>query len=372
VTKNNQLTKTVNWKLWIGLLLSALFLYLAFRKVDFDQMWNALKKANYWYLPPAILVLFFSHYLRALRWRYLLDPIRRLDTGSLFLSLIIGYGANTVTPAHLGEVLRAYVLSKKREISMSSVFATVVVERIIDVFTLLLLMCLVIFIHPFPGWVLKSGYIMFAGTLGLFLLLVFLKKSDSKGQALLRILLKPLPERYEARMKGMIERFLSGVVRLRRWHDYVAVTILSAPIWVCYALGFYFGLRAFDFISTYQLAWYVSLVLLVITTISVVVPSSPGYVGTFHFLCRVSLAMFGVPASSAFSFAIVVHAVMFLPVLALAILFASYEGIRIYKPDVGPTEELEPQTRPPRPSASPAWLEGRPESKPPRDPPASA
>jgi uncharacterized protein (TIRG00374 family) len=333
VKKNKNSAKSANWKLWIGLLISALFLYLAFRKVDLGQMGNALKKAHYWYLPPAILILFFSHYLRALRWRYLLDPVKHLDISSLFSSLIIGYGANTVTPAHLGEFLRAYVLSKKREISMGSSFATIVIERIIDVFTLLLLMCVVIFIHPFPDWVGKSGYIMFAGTLGLFLVLVFLKKSDSKGQALLRILLKPLPARYDARVKGMIERFLSGVVLLKRWHDYITVTLLSAAIWVCYALGFYFGLEAFDFIKTYHLAWYVSLVLLVITTISVVVPSSPGYVGTFHFLCQVSLAMFGVPASSALSFAIVVHAVMFLPVLALAILFASYEGIRIYRPD---------------------------------------
>jgi uncharacterized protein (TIRG00374 family) len=334
VNKNKKRAKTANWKLWIGLLISALFLYLAFRRVDFGQMWEALKKANYWYLAPAILILFLSHYLRALRWRYLLDPIKRLDTNSLFLSLMIGYGANAVTPAHLGELLRAYVLSKKREISMGSTFATIVIERIIDVFTLLLLMCLVIFIHPFPDWVVKSGYIMFVATLGLFLLLIFLKTSNWKREAFIGLLLKPLPERYEHRIKGMIERFLSGIVPLKRWHDYVTVTILSVVIWACYGLAFYFGLEAFDFIKTYHLAWYASLVLLVITTISVVVPSSPGYVGTFHFLCQVSLAMFGVPASSALSYAVVVHAVMFLPVLALAILFASYEGIRIYKPDV--------------------------------------
>jgi hypothetical protein len=227
---------------------------------------------------------------------------------------------------------------------MSSTLATIVIERIIDVFTLLLLMCLVIFIHPFPDWVVKSGYIMFAVTLGLFLLLVFLKRSGSKAESLLHILFKPLPERYEPRIKGMIGRFLSGVVPLRRWHDYVTVTVLSAAIWACYGLGFYIGLEAFDFIKTYHLAWYTSLVLLVIATISVAVPSSPGYVGTFHFLCQISLAMFGVPASPALSFAVAIHAVNLVPVLVLAILLASYEGIRIFEPDVEATEELKPQT----------------------------
>jgi len=201
VKKNNKWTKTANWKLWIGLLISALFLYLAFRRVDFGLMWDALKKANYWYLPPTIFILFFSHYLRVLRWRYLLDPIRRLDISSLFSSLIIGYGANTVTPAHL------------------------------------LLMCLVIFVHPFPDWVVKSGYVMFAATLGLFLLLIFLKRSSSTAEAFLRVLLKPLPERYENTIKGMTDRFLSGIVPLKRWHDYVTVTILSAAIWACYGLA---------------------------------------------------------------------------------------------------------------------------------------
>jgi hypothetical protein len=142
----------------------------------------------------------------------------------------------------------------------------------------------------------------------------------------------------------MIGRFLSGVVPLRRWHDYVTVTILSAAIWACYGLGFYIGLEAFDFIKTYHLAWYTSLVLLVIATISVAVPSSPGYVGTFHFLCQISLAMFGVPASPALSFAVAIHAVNLVPVLVLAILLASYEGIRIFEPDVEATGKLKPQT----------------------------
>ena len=98
--------------------MSALFLYLALKDVNFGQMWNSLKNANYWYLLPATLIVFFSHFLRAFRWRYLLDPVKRVDTPRLFSALMIGYGANTVMPAHLGEFLRAYVLSKKHEIPM--------------------------------------------------------------------------------------------------------------------------------------------------------------------------------------------------------------------------------------------------------------
>lgn len=328
------MTKSLNWKLWLGLLVGALFLYLAFRDVDFGQMWISLKEAHYWYLIPAILILFFSHFLRAIRWRYLLDPIRRLDTSSLFSSLIIGYGANTITPAHLGEFLRAYVLSRKREISMGSVFATIVMERIIDVFSLVVLMFLAVLIHPFPEWVVKSGYIMFSATLALFFFLILLKRSSLQSDTLFRIILKPIPGRMKPKVKGSIERFLLGILPLKRWDDYIKVSILSVCIWACYGFVFYICFYVFDFVGIFHLPWYAGLILLVITTISVVVPSSPGYVGPYHYLCQVSLAMFSVPESPAISYAVVVHAVNILPVLGLAFLLAAHEGLQIYRPDI--------------------------------------
>jgi uncharacterized protein (TIRG00374 family) len=328
------LTKSSNWKLWAGLLVGALFLYLAFKEVDFGQMWDSLKTANYWYLLPAILIVFFSHFLRAFRWRYLLDPVKRVNTPSLFSALIIGYGANVAVPAHLGEFLRAYVLSQKCKIPMGSVFATIVMERIIDVFSLLILMFVAVLIHPFPGWVVKSGCIMFAIALGLFVLLVFFKKSPKRADTLLHRLLKPVPERFESRIKGSTERFFSGILPLKRRSDYVVVVSLSICIWICYGFVFHVCFQAFDFIDSFGLPWYAGLILLVITTISVVVPSSPGYVGPYHYLCQVSLAMFAVPESPALSYAAVVHGVNFLPVLGLALLLGSYEGLRIYSPNI--------------------------------------
>lgn len=294
-------------------------------------MWHSFNTANYWYILPAVGVLFFSHFLRAVRWRYLLDPINHLGTNSLFSSLMIGYMANVLMPAHLGEFVRAYVLSKKREISMSATFATIVVERIIDVFSLVALMVLAILIHPFPRWVVRSGYIIFATSLGLLLLFIVFKKLTLSTHSFLRFILKPLPHRFRHKMETGIERFFFGVVPLERWHDYLTVGILSVIIWACYALVFYFCLYAFDFVGPYDLSWSVSLVLLAITTVSVVVPSSPGYVGTYHYLCQISLALFGVPAGAALSYATVVHGINILPVFGVGLVFAHFEGVSIYK-----------------------------------------
>jgi uncharacterized protein (TIRG00374 family) len=318
-------------RLIFGCLIGAAFLYLALRQVDFGQMWKAFKEANYWYVLLVVGVIFFSHYLRSLRWRYLLDPIIRLDMPSLFSSLVIGYMANVITPAHLGEVLRAYVLGKKRGVSASSAFATIVVERILDVFTLLGLMVTAILLYPFPGWVKSSGYIMLAGTLALFLFLILLKTSYSRMKPLLDLLIRPLPSRLQGRSKELLERFMAGIVPLKSRLDYVIVTILSVLIWLCYGLVIQLCLLAFDFFSIYHLPWLVSLIVLVITTIGIVVPSSPGYVGTYHYLCQISLAMFGVPASPALSFATAIHAINFVPVLIAGLIFAYYEGVQISK-----------------------------------------
>ena len=318
-------------KLVIGLLISALFLYLAFHKVDFGEMLQAFKTANYWFLIPAVPIIFLSHFLRALRWRYLLDPIRHLDVGSLFSSLIIGYAANTFMPAHLGEFLRAYVLGKKRQIPMSLVFATIVVERIIDVFSLLFLTLLALFVYPFPDWVINSAYIMLAGSVFLLIGLIFLKKANLSTMRFAGIILTPFPDVFVEKIKLMLEKFSKGILPLMRWHDYITVSMLSLIIWLCYGLVFYLCLNAFDFVDPYNLEWSASLILLVITTIAVVVPSSPGYVGTYHYLCQITLALFGVPAGPALSFAAVVHGLNFLPVLGVGLFLAQHEGMTILK-----------------------------------------
>jgi uncharacterized protein (TIRG00374 family) len=325
-------------KISIGILIGLICLYLALRRIDFDQMLEAFQTIHYGFLIPAVLVVLFSHLLRSLRWRFLLDPVKRVDTGSLFSSLMIGYTANAFIPAHLGEFLRAYVLSRKREISMSSVFATIVTERLIDVFSLLALFLLAIFMYPFPDWINKSGYIMLAASIGLFVFLILLKVATSKMMRILYFVLKSLPDKFEGKIESTIENFIAGLVPLRKVLDYIFVVILSVSIWCCYGIVFHLTLLSFDFINTFGLNWTASLILLVITTIAVVVPSSPGYVGTYHYLCQVSLAMFQIPAGPALSFGAVVHAVNLLPVVTLGLIFAQIEGAKIFQTSIKPSK----------------------------------
>jgi len=188
-------------------------------------------------------------------------------------------------------------------------------------------MVLVILVHPFPEWVVQGGLIMLIGSMSLLVTLIILKFSETKTSSLLRNLIKPLPEKVGNKIHSLLLNFLSGLMPLKSFWHYFHVAILSVAIWFCYALVYYFCLQAFNLEEIYNLAWYVGLVVLVFTTISVVVPTSPGYVGTYHYLCQLSLGLFSVSASPAMSFAVMIHGINILPVFVLGLILLSFEGL---------------------------------------------
>ncbi|HSQ35971.1 MAG TPA: lysylphosphatidylglycerol synthase transmembrane domain-containing protein [Candidatus Binatia bacterium] len=318
-----------NWKLIVGAALSLLFIFLAFRRVDFSQMGHAFAGADYRFLLPILAVIFFSLILRAWRWQLLLAPIRPVPLPGLFDSLAVGYMANTFLPAHLGEVLRATYARKKSGIAASIIFATIVIERLLDIFALLILMGLALAVFPFPGWVQQSGLIMLALVAVLFVLLLLMKKYRERTLALCSRLGTFLPAKAACKINELLGQFLNGIVPLKRGGHYVLVAVLSLMIWTCYAVTFQLLFHAFAFVRLYHLPWTAALVALVITTISVVVPSSPGYVGSYHFLCQLALGLFAIPKGPALSYAFVLHGINIFPVFFLGLYVLSRDKISL-------------------------------------------
>jgi len=317
------------WKTIAGAAVSLIFIYLATRKVDVSEAWRALRQADYLYLLPVLAAVLLGLFLRSWRWRYLLAPVARAENRDLFAALSIGYMANTVMPAHLGEFVRAWHCARKTGAAPSSIFATIVVERLIDVVSLLLLLALALLVFPFPIWVRHSGAVMLALVAALSVLLLLLKKFKQASLAACERLLRFLPGPSAARVRGLLEGFICGVSPLRRRGHYAAVAALSLLIWASYALTYQLLFHAFGFVSRYRLPWSAALVAMVITTISVVVPSSPGYIGTFHYLCQVALGLFLIPKGPALSYAFVLHALSVLPVFFLGLFFLAREKISL-------------------------------------------
>ena len=321
-SKNSNLLKLV-----VGIAISGLFLYLAFGKIDFNQMKESFQQANYWLLIPAALMTFIAHWIRAYRWQFFLKSIKKVPVKRLFSATLIGYMGNTILPAHLGELFRANVIGNNEKISTSSTLATLVIERIIDVFSLLVIMVVSLLIYPFPSWVTKSGYIMFVLTIGLFLFLVLLKRQNQRTINLLHKGLSILPKSIAAKIEALILAFLDGINGMKRRRDYGIVFGLSLFIWFFYWANLHLVMISFNLTQNYDVNLVSSLVLLVITTIAVVVPSSPGYVGTYHYLCQLSLELFGVPRSVGLSIAFVAHGVSILPTALIGMVLAWKEGI---------------------------------------------
>ena len=134
--------------LFIGCLISAFFLWLAFRKVDLQTLWVTLGSINYWWTIPFVVVTLLSMYARAVRWHYLLLPSYKIPTPRLFPPLMIGFAFNGIFPARAGEFARAYVLGKKEKMKFSAAFATVVLERIFDGLTMLFLFAVILMFIP--------------------------------------------------------------------------------------------------------------------------------------------------------------------------------------------------------------------------------
>ena len=317
----------------IGIVISVVFLYLAFRQVNVHEMVAALKGADYIWLMPALLFLFASLLLRAIRWGYFVEPLKQVKLHPLFSAMMIGYAANNVFPLRLGEFLRAYAIAKTEGISKSSAFATVIVERLIDVLSLLLILAVTILLFSSrPSvtnneeiiFIKNSGYIIFALTLSIIVLMVFLMEKTESTITVFQFL---LPDKLFNIVQKIIRSFLQGFIVFKKSEHYLSILILSISLWVLYAGILYVIFFAFNFQTKYNINVLASLVVLVTVSIGIMIPSSPGYVGTYHFFCMKSLSLFGVPESEALSFAIISHVLSSIPLTLVGLIYFWKENL---------------------------------------------
>ena len=297
-------------RFWIGLLISAVFLYLAFRGQDFQEIGSALRQANYWYVLPALGLYFIGVYLRTFRWAWVLRGVVPLQTRRLFSVVVIGYMANNVLPLRAGELVRSYVLSTRTGMRKTSILATIAVERIFDGLTMLLF---ILVASLFIGLTdqLEAVTLIAAGLFGLLVVLVLFLTTSSARELLIRWLLPRLPLMIRERAERMIESVFAGLSVLRRRNDVIVVSAVSITAWLFEAsmylvIAIGFGL---------EIGVAAILLVTAVANLATLIPSSPGYVGPFE--AGVLLALVGavgVQRELALSFAIVVHATLYLPI----------------------------------------------------------
>lgn len=297
-------------RFWVGLAISAVFLYLAFRGQDFQEIRNALRQANYWYVIPALGLYFIGVYLRAFRWSWVLRGVSQLSTTYLFAVVVIGYMANNVLPLRAGELVRSYVLSTRTGLRKTSILATIAVERIFDGLTMLVF---ILVASLFIGLTdqLESVTFVAAGLFGVLIVVLLAMTTQPVREFLIMRILPILPHIIREHAENMLESVLTGLSVLRRRNDLLIISGLSVLAWLFEASMYLVIALGFGL----ELSIAAILLVTAVANLATLIPSSPGYVGPFE--AGVLLALVGavgIQRELALSFAIVVHAALYLPI----------------------------------------------------------
>ncbi len=317
---------------WGGVGLSLLLLVLLLRKIDFAALGVALKRLDLRYLAVAIVLTFLSYWLRAIRWRYLLMHTRPLPLSSLYPATIIGYMSNNIFPARLGEFVRAWVLAEREHLPVPSVFASLVIDRLFDGLSVMVMLAGVLLTLQLPPGMTHAATLLRTGGisalffyLAVMAVLLLFKLYPLQTLKVFERLLRPFPASVAARLIPWAGSFLEGVQLSRHGRHHLAVLVSSLLVWVSATLPIHLILLGFDI----HLPLTASFFIMVLLVFAVMVPAAPGYIGTYHLACYTGLAAFGLPDTQAVSIALVVHAVGFFPVILAGFYYLWSQGLSL-------------------------------------------
>ncbi len=313
-------------RFWLGVVISLALLGYVFYQTNPMAIGAELARANYFYLIPALVLYFIGVGIRSVRWHYLLRSIKPVPVRTLFPVMVIGYMANDILPARLGEVVRALLLSRQAAMSTASVLVTIVLERLLDGLTMLLFITVAALFVPLNDYI--RTILAVGGGIFVTITLVLVLVAQFRGQVerLTDFLLERLPHHWGARAEKIADSFLEGLNVLRNPLDALIAFVLSIIAWLFEAgmyvmVGFAFGLdKPF---AMYILATAAG-------NLISIVPSTPGYVGVFDAPIRLVLTeLYHVEPNLAASYTIVLHAALLIPVTLLGFYYAWRAGLDI-------------------------------------------
>ena len=307
-----------------GLAVSLFFGYLAVRDIRPADTWQAFVDTDYVWLVPGTALFGLAFVVRAVRWQALFTPARRPPLWPVVQSLFVGYLANNLLPVRAGEAARVVALNKLSRTSVAESTATVLVERAFDVLSLLLLLFLML------PWLPQIAWMQTAALLALFLLValailagVFMRYGDRPLHFLVRPLgrFSFLPRDSIARAPANFLHGMAGILNARVGFIAFAWTTLS---WLVLGVSFWCVMEAFHL----ELSPLAGLLVVIAIGLAMILPSSPAALGVFEGATVLVLAAYSIDNSTALSYALVLHAMNFLPFIVVALLVAGVRRTR--------------------------------------------
>ncbi len=325
------------------------------------EVWAETRRARPGLLLLALCVTGLTYALRAFRWQYLLAPIGPTHFTTAFRTTVIGFAASFLLPARAGEVIRPYLLARREHLSATSAFATIILERLLDLVTVLLFFAFFVFtltadspVAAHLGRVKAGGLLAAAAALvGLGVLFALAGHPERMGRGALRVE-RVLPAKLAHALAKFVETFAQGLAVMRQPRRLLISLVLSVPLWLSIAAGIWLCSLAFHITFPFTGSFLVMTVLVV----GVAMPT-PGAIGGFHAAYQIAVqTFFAAPTDRAVGGAIVLHAISFLPVTLLGIVFMAREGLTLSgakaiaaHPDNGAAGEADARSTPGAPDA---------------------
>ena len=331
----------LDWKALLGIAISGVLLWFAFRGVDLAEVWHQVRRADFGLLALAGLVAFLPLPLRAFRWKPLLAPAHpRSRYRPRLAATCIGFMANNLLPARVGEFARAYALSRLEPVRVSASFGSLVVERIFDGITVVLLLVVAMAWPGFPSVAGRdfSGLALWAGgvfLLGFAVLLALVFRPHLSVRLFERTVARLLPRSLRRPVVDALDAFLEGLGAIRDWRLVARIAAWSLVIWLTAGAAIWLGFFAFGI----QLPFIAAVFVQSLIALAVAIPSAPGFFGVFQAAARIGLVdIWGVASGPALAFAIGFHLAGFIPVTVVGLYYLWRLGLSWG--EVGRSEEV--------------------------------
>jgi len=314
-------------RIGFSIAISALFLYLALRGIEWDKTYKAFAEAQYLYVIPIIGVTVWQLYIRAQRWQLLLRRMGEPPMSTLVAATNIGWMANFLLPLRAGEIIRPVLLSRKESLPLGGVLATIALERIFDMFTILLLFGLTAVLLPVSETVQTWGFRL----LGLALVvaggIAFVRWRSALALRLLDFVLSPFPGKLAEPIRNFFEGFLDALKILDSPRAFLQLIAWSIFLWLVVSCIFGLGIMMFDLPAPFFIG---QIVVTVVVAVAVSAPSAPGFIGAFQLGCVIAFdEILGIPKGDAVAYSLALHATQFVAIIGAGLYSLAQQGLSL-------------------------------------------
>lgn len=319
----------ISWRGLIALALTVGLLWWAFKDVPWSELWHHVSGADPFLTLLATVVVTLVFPLRALRWRPILSPIAPdLPFGPLWRATAVGFMANNILPTgRAGEIVRPYMLSRETSVPFAAGFASMVVDRVFDAVTVLLLVAAAFLDPSLPDTVSASAFatttvIIVAGVAAGVYAIVFFPAILIR---VFELVAQRVAPRFEERGKVLLRSFAEGLSVLRQPKRFMVIFLWAVALWLVQPLAFWIMFKAIGIEAPFSAALLVQGIIVV----AVAIPATPGFFGLFEAAAQIGLGWFGVSKSLALAWGFTFHILSLIPITVIGLYYLARSGMQL-------------------------------------------